>query len=403
MKGMIYPLRDDLSIKQFQENGEDLVLIYDPFNYSQYQVTLSIDFFVLISLIDKEIGYNELPNKLNIDLNFVELFYNEYEKLDDLYFLDSPKYNDYRLKLDADFLSNNIRNSVLSGKCFPENENEFKEYMHNLFSLTPSNKIKGGAFSSIIPHLDLLTGNDTKKLYASSFHSLRDNDFDLLVIFGTAHYRASHRFMLSEKNFSSPLGISEIDLELMNEIKKISPTSFTVDEYAHRYEHSIEIQTALSSYYFEGKKYKILPILTSGYFDFIDNNTNPDNDSTILSFVTSLQQAILNLGRKAIFIASVDFSHFGEKFADDFDAISKLDEANQYDLSLIQSINNNDYNDFFSKINDIDDLWKICGTASIFTLMKYQGSKTAEFLGYNMWYEKTSKSAVSCASISFYN
>lgn len=386
------------------QDGQEIVVILDPAGYSDSQIAVSLEFFWLLTQIEHDTTIEELAKKINLEEpHFLEPFLSEVEKFNELHLIDSPSFREFRKNADEEFLNNPSRESVLSGHSFPENKEEFTNYLDIIFNLVDKNEIDGTAKSSIIPHLDLITGENTQKVYAKSYHSLRDNDFDTIVIFGTAHYKASHRFMLSQKNFETPIGIIETDIELISKIGEIAPNSFIIDEFAHRPEHSIEIQVALSAHYFNNKKFKILPILTAGYFDLMENEIHPDNDETINSFINSLKKAISKLGRKPIFIASVDFSHYGAKFNDDFDAKDKINESIVYDGALMKSILENNYNNFYNQINKYEDQWHVCGTAPIFTLLKYQENLNPKFFDYQVWYEEETQSAVSCASISFYN
>lgn len=400
----LYPLRNDLSITQMTQDEQEIVVIGDPLGYSDSQIAVSLEFFWLLTQIEKGTTAVELAKKISLEqVEYLDPFFAEVEKLNELKFMDSPSFNQFKKTADAEFLANPIRESVLTGHSFPEDKEEFKNYLDTIFELVDKNEIDGNAKAAIIPHLDLITGEKTQKVYAKGYHSLRENDFDLIVIFGTAHFKASHRFMLIQKHFETPNGIIETDLELINSIKEIAPDSFIIDEYAHRQEHSIEIQVALSSHYFNGRKFKILPVLTAGYFDLMEMESNPDNDETIKTFISTLNDSLNKLGRNAIYIASVDFSHYGAKFQDDFDAKDKIEESIKYDEGLMKSILENDHNNFYKQINDVDDDWKVCGTAPIFTLLKSQENKKPKFLDYQVWYEPETQSAVSCAAISFYN
>ncbi len=404
MKNKLYPLRKDLQLLQTKEDEQEIVIISDPSGYSDSEIAVTLEFFWLITQIEDNTTVEDLAKKVNIeDSNFLLPFIEELNKLDELYLLESDKFNDYRSKTDKEYINNPTRPSVLAEHSFPEEADEFNNYMNDLFSTTNKDDYRPDASSVIIPHLDLLTGLETQQAYSSSFHSIRNTDFDTIVIFGTAHYLASHRFMLSLKNFETPLGIIDTDLDLINSISEIAPNSFIVDEFAHKPEHSVEIQVALSSYYFHNRNFKILPILVSGYFDFMDNNINPDSDETINDFINALKHSITNLGRKPVFIASVDFSHIGNKFNDEFDAKDKLLEVETSDHNLIEYILKNEYNNFYNKINNDDDKWKVCGTAPVFTLLKSTLFTKAILNKYHIWYEKETKSAVSCAGISFYN
>lgn len=400
----LYPLRKDLNITQIQQDNKNLVILSDNFGFSEYQIALSLEFFWLLTQINKPVTIDEFSKEIGLeDAKYFEPIYQEIKKLEEYNFIETPQFVKWKEENIKDYLASSIRPSILAGISFPNDENEFIKYMNHLFSLVPSENIATNANSVIVPHLDLLTGIDTQKVYCTAYHSIRNTDFDTIVIFGTSHYSATNRFMLTKKHFETPIGLLETDIELIDYMLSKDYNNFLIDDLAHKPEHSIEIQAALIKYYFKDKKFKIIPILVSSLFDFFDNNLSPDNDLQINNFIKLLKNSLIELNRKPIFISSVDFSHFGLKFNDNFDALDELENAKAYDKILIESIINKDHNKFFEEIKKVDDKWKICGTAPIFVHLKTVNFKNAKLLGYNMWYEKETKSAVSCANISFYD
>ena len=200
----------------------------------------------------------------------------------------------------------------------------------------------------------------------------------------------------------TPLGIVETDIELLNEISKSLENKITIDDLAHRQEHSIEYQVVLSKYKFQNKQFKILPILIGSYNEFIYDGNIPLKNNKISELVDKLDTIIQNQGRKAIYIASVDFSHIGRKFDDDFDAVTMLETVKQKDYALIDSILQNNSNSFFENISNEKDKWKVCGTSPIFTLLNIVNSKENKFLGYRQWNELQTNSAVTFAGFALY-
>lgn len=399
---LFYPLRYDLQLTQVNYEGKEFVIIDDPNEYADIQITISLEFLWLLTQIEQPSNLDLLAKKLEIEnVELLQPFVIEYKKLDEYNLIDSPSFQKIKEEKDKEFLSHPIRSSVLADHSFPFNREEFNNSMKLLFNTTDINDFDGNSTAAIIPHLDLITGLETQKLYSSAYHSMKNADFDTIVIFGTAHYQASHRFMLSQKKFETPLGYIDVDLDLLNKIKDFDENCFLIDEYAHRPEHSIEIQVALSSYYFSNKKFKILPVLVAGYFDFMDLKKSPNDDDTINSFIFNLKKSINLLGRKALYIASVDLSHIGRKFQDDFDALDKMPIVKEIDMKLIDAIKLKDFNAFYNLINQEQDQYRVCGTAPIFTFLKTIELNNSKLNGYNFWYEEITKSAVSCSSINF--
>jgi hypothetical protein len=136
---------------------------------------------------------------------------------------------------------------------------------------------------------------------------------------------------------------------------------------------------------------------------FMAENKNPAENSAINAFINTLKGYVSSNNIKASFIASVDFAHIGMKFDDNFDAIEKLNEVRVEDNKLIDSIIDLAPEDFFNQIATVGDKWKICGTAPIYSFLKSNTFKQAKLNKYNQWYEEETQSAVTFASLSFYD
>ncbi|OGU88775.1 MAG: AmmeMemoRadiSam system protein B [Ignavibacteria bacterium RIFOXYA2_FULL_35_10] len=224
----------------------------------------------------------------------------------------------------------------------------------------------------------------------------------MFVIFGTAHYGNSDLFMLSRKDFATPLGIANTDNEIIDELITELPYKPSIDELTHRNEHSIELQVVLLQHIFADRDFKILPILTGSFFNYINEKTNPANDEKFVQFITTLKSIIERKSRKAVYIASADFAHIGRKFDDKFDADTELAQLEKEDMQLIRNLENLDSESFFKQIVDCGDSRKICGLSPIYSLLKIAAPTKSQFLKYNQWNEIETKSAVTFASMSFY-
>ena len=130
----------------------------------------------------------------------------------------------------------------------------------------------------------------------------------------------------------------------------------TIDEEAHRYEHSTEYPAVILQYLFKGQT-KILPILVGSFYDCMVNKTLPSEQEKINKFIRTLQKVLKNSNKKVVYLASVDFSHIGMKFGNEFDALEKLEECKKEDLESIRLIENLDVDGFFQKNAETLNKW----------------------------------------------
>ncbi len=403
---IIPKLRTDLVFNEYSENGQDFIILYDPHGYAPRPVSIPQAILPFFRMIDGETslaGFREKITEIYGDQAplILEPLINLINFLDLAGYLESDNYRELKNEIDS-YMKSPVRPPVCSGNSYPADPEELADEIKMILGTVPEDKIKPGARALAVPHIDFRIGNGAHKVYAAGYHSIRDNDADLFVIFGTAHYGNSAHFMLSEKDFETPSGIVETDKELLALLKKNASDEFVIDEMAHKNEHSVELQLVLLQHYFNGRDFKILPVLTGSFHDYMMNGSRPSEDKHFISFITALNESINSLGRKALFIASGDLAHIGRKFDDNFDASPQLERLKTEDKVLIELLEKCDFENFYKNIADKGDSNKICGLSPFYSLLYASKPGYAKFLKYHQWDETETKSAVSFASIAFY-
>jgi AmmeMemoRadiSam system protein B len=226
----------------------------------------------------------------------------------------------------------------------------------------------------IVPHAGYIYSG---AIAAHSYYFLASNGFaDTFVILGPNHTgMGSGVSIMTEGAWQTPLGAVPINNNLgKNMIKGI----IDKDENAHYYEHSIEVQLPFLQFCSENKKFDFVPICMAMQ-DFETSN----------EVGKIIADAVKNIDKNVVIIASTDFSHAGfnymsmpseglrvDHFAEKQDkrAIKQILELNP--AGLIDSVH----------INDIT----MCGygpVASMLTAAKILGANKAELLKYGSSYE----------------
>ncbi|MGD6933513.1 MAG: AmmeMemoRadiSam system protein B [Candidatus Bathyarchaeia archaeon] len=194
---------------------------------------------------------------------------------------------------------------------------------------------------------------------ASSYFELAQDGLpDTVIVLGPNHTGyGSGLSLMREGTWQTPLGDVQVDTELADDI--LSETSIVdVDELAHRFEHSIEVQLPFLQYLY-GDKFKFVPIC------FLMQ----DYDSAVE--VGRALTEVLDT-RNAVVIASSDMTHYeSAKQAEKkdrlaLDAVAALDARRFYETVEAQNIT-------------------ACGYAPITALITYaQGvNAKAELLSYH--------------------
>jgi AmmeMemoRadiSam system protein B len=185
-----------------------------------------------------------------------------------------------------------------------------------------------------------------------------DGKPDVVVIFGPNHTGyGSGLAVMNEGVWRTPLGDVEIDGEMANQIVYESRT-VDIDDSAHSYEHSIEVQLPFLQYLY-GSGFKIVPIC------FLMQD---------LSSAREVGQAVAKvlLDKKAVIIASSDMTHYEPQ-----------ESAERKDKKALEAIEAMDEAHFQSIIetNNIT----ACGhgpIAALITAAKILGGREAKLLCY---------------------
>lgn len=194
---------------------------------------------------------------------------------------------------------------------------------------------------------------------AHSYYRLAlDGKPDIVVIFGPNHSGyGSGLAMMNEGLWRTPLGDVEIDSETANHILR-EARIIDIDESAHSFEHSIEVQLPFLQYLYNSR-FKIIPIC------FLMQD---------ISSAKEIGQAVSKVlaEKNAVIIASSDMTHYEPQ-----------ERAQRKDKEALKAVEMMDQNRFYSTIET--NRISACGYGPIATLImaaKSSGVKEAKLLCY---------------------
>ena len=215
---------------------------------------------------------------------------------------------------------------------------------------------------------------------AHAYYNLAvDGKPDVVVIFGPNHTgRGSALALMSEGVWRTPLGDVEIDTLTAKQIVDESRI-VDVDDSAHTFEHSIEVQLPFLQYLY-GSTFKFVPIC----FLMQDLESSREVGRAVAKALS---------GKNGLIIASTDMTHYEpheraqrkDKMA--IDAVAKMDEELYYSTVESQNISTCGYGP----------------TVAVITAAKLLGAKRAQLLCYKTSGDVISdfSSVVGYASMSF--
>jgi AmmeMemoRadiSam system protein B len=158
-----------------------------------------------------------------------------------------------------------IRYPAVAGSWYASTPNRLREQMEELFThrlgpgSLPSPVTEGprNIVGLVVPHAGYMASGP---IAAHAYHHLaKDGKPDVVVIFGPNHTgHGSALSIMNEGAWRTPLGDVEVDTETANNILQAS-SIVDVDEMAHVYEHSIELQLPFLQYLY-GAGFKFVPV-----------------------------------------------------------------------------------------------------------------------------------------------
>lgn len=217
---------------------------------------------------------------------------------------------------------------------------------------TPVNSIVG----LICPHAGyMFSGPVASHAY---YKLASDGKPDVVVLFGPNHTgQGSALAIMNEGVWRMPSGDVEIDDETANQIVRASGI-VDVDESAHSFEHSIEVQLPFLQYLYNSE-FKIVPIC------FLMQD---------LTSAREVGQAVAKVlaGKNAVIIASSDMTHYEPQ-----------ERAAQKDRLVLEAVEAMDE----ARVNSVVEAQRIsaCGYGPIMALIaaaKVLGAKEAKLLSY---------------------
>jgi len=211
------------------------------------------------------------------------------------------------------------------------------------------------------------------------YHLAMDGKPDVIVIFCPNHTgRGSALALMNEGVWRTPMGDVEIDAETANQIL-LESRIIDVDEAAHAFEHSIELQLPFLQYLY-GSAFKFVPIC------FLMQDLESSRE-------VGRATAKALLGKNALVIASTDMTHYEPQ-----------ERAERKDKAAISAALKLDEKQYYSAVEAY--AISTCGYGPVvaaITAAKLLGAEKAQLLCYKTSGDVTGdfSAVVGYASISF--
>jgi AmmeMemoRadiSam system protein B len=326
-------------------------------------------------------------------------------QLDAAMVLDGPTFAAYR----EAYRQEGTRPAAMAGRSYAGTERALRAQLARCFdgehgAGMPGEPGPDGASrlrGILSPHIDFGRGGPT---YTWSYRELIErSDATTFVILGVAHQPARERFVLTRKDFATPLGLARTDRSYVDRIAALTGEHLFEDELVHRTEHSIEFQVVFLQYLLEGRRdFSIVPILVGSFHDLMRRGKDPIADPDVRRFVEALRAAEAAADGPVAYIGGIDLGHVGPEFGDAHPVEPRtLEGLRLYDEGLLDHAARGDAFGFFARARRAEDRWRTCGLAATYTMLHAMGPARGRVLRYDQAVNPERTCCVSFASVAF--
>lgn len=401
-----------------QQDGRTLVYLKDPLNLAAPLAVSTVGYFIIShfdgqhSLLEIQEAYCKQFGALLMTEELKDLI----ATLDRHYYLSSNRFVQYHGRVIEEFRRMSTRAAAHAGAVYKRDPRGLAIQLDSYFDSAAGPGLPSCASNSVstpraivAPHIDFHRGGPG---YAWAYKPLAESQgADFYVLLGTSHCGGRSPFILTGKDFETPLGIVETDKKFVARLQAECGESLFADEYLHRGEHSLEFQVVLLKYIAqkraeitgqEEKPFKIAPILVSSFHPMVMSDTLPEKIPAVESFLRSLRELLEKENRSVCLVAGVDLAHVGRQFGDREPLTEEfLQWVETEDQKLVEKLAALDGAGFFREVAKDRDRRRICGFSPLYSLIHLLDGAPGKNLKYSQVYTPETGSAVTFTSMVF--
>ncbi len=365
-----------LDVQQVEQDGETLFLLRDPSNVVDAAILLSPAAMYISTLLDGRHGIADIQSEYHRETDGQTIGAAEVQELvdylDEQGFLLSPRFARMQEAMRAAFHASDTRPAAMAGRSYPDDPGELRTYLDGLFTREGGpGALPGQAQPSeaplcalIAPHIDFERGGHS---YAHGYLRLAQSPPPKTVfIFGVAHDTPPVPYILTKKDFDTPLGVMETDGALVERLAAACSWDPFAYELVHRTEHSIEFQALLLAHVL-GDSVRIVPVLCGAFLQ--DDPSGPPTAPE--AFLHACREIIEEQDGAACVIAGADLAHVGPCFGDDFEidetAINAVAARDREDLGHVFGL---DAAGWYQSVMKDSNERRVCGVNAIYSTLK---------------------------------
>lgn len=339
-------------------------VLRDPAELANDQLLVTLPALYLIELADGTRSRQEIAAEFDrlTGLGMPdELLDQLLDRLDKSYLLDNER---ARARLDEI----RPRPYRLSGSAYPADRAELKVFLDDLIGAddpAPSPPLR----ASILPHIDFFRGRDSYRAgYRHFIQGLGTGPLTVVVL-GISHALCRTPFILTRKDFDTPIGMVRTNQALVSQLAENLPFDPFLDEYNHMTEHSVEFHAVLLRHLAgPDRELSIVPVLCGSFHEALRMRFSPSTLPGVAEFQAGLRR-LRDQRPDVHFLASVDLAHMGLNFDQAAMDANQLAELARHDEETLSKVQNGDAEAFFATLQADRGIRNYCGTPAIYTLL----------------------------------
>ncbi len=266
----------------------------------------------------------------------------------------------------------------------------------------------------IAPHLDYIRGWMN---YANVYGRMRVVDRpDRIIILGTNHFGMSSGVCGCDKGYESPLGVCQVDQEVIDGLKSALGEQNAVklfeNRFDHENEHSIELHIPWIQHIFgvddAGNAPKVFGALIHDPV-VNDGKSYDDNGLDLEPFVEALKKVVDSLPGKTLVISSADLSHAGPAFGDQQPLAGDTAEAQEarekiakHDQEMLDMVVERRMDDLIGSMSWQQNPTRWCSIGNMTATMRTVEPERVELLNYAAAMDPQGTTFVSSAALAMY-
>jgi AmmeMemoRadiSam system protein B len=288
-----------------------------------------------------------------------------------------------------------------AGGAYPETAEQARNYLKEILVSAQKEGARQieGVRALVAPHIDFARG---ALGYGFAYGALNpDRPPACVVVLGTGHAIRERTFVLTEKDFATPLGTVRTNRSLLQRLVDRCGAELVVDQHEHLQEHSVEFQAIFLRHLF-GDSIEFLPVLCGAFPLAEPGGDPPEEVDEISRFLDELRNVLSERAGDYLVVAGVDFAHVGPRFgAPQPVDRALLEEVARSDHDLLDAACRGDANEFYRLLARDGNRHNVCGHAAIYTLLSVLPDLAGEVLHYDQAVRPDGSETVTFAAAAF--